>query len=315
MASESWLFLTKEHFEDYHRLKPRKSNDKRQRFLVAMTACPFIEPLKEISTSEEKYYKFRAHGTSSVDATDEIAALSASNEDVEMQEIPVVSTAENGPPTGGTSMEDNVCDLQIGNDLGNCLSPMLDDSNNSLLGVLDGFEIDEELRTDIDQLLEQIDSAVPDVTANELESPEIGAATSLYNDSVDLMRSSPSFSEVPDSSDLWNLQGEEVSYRFEVRAGNGDVPPDYDPVKDLIESMGTPKPAERAAVDPLTIPEADPNQLGSVQVMPGISGESSKCQSSVRVFKLDDNDGIVRSLRGDNLEKKFYMMVLNPESM
>ncbi|CAL1291465.1 unnamed protein product [Larinioides sclopetarius] len=132
--------------KDYHKLKPRKSNDRRQRFLVAMRHCPFIELLDDISSKEEKFYKFRAYGTLSVNATDEIAALSALNQHhetdeipsvppalsgppivsatddiavlsalnqrVEMEEIPSVPTAENGPPIGNTSMEDIACDSQ-----------------------------------------------------------------------------------------------------------------------------------------------------------------------------------------------------------
>ncbi|GFR13502.1 hypothetical protein TNCT_599611 [Trichonephila clavata] len=42
---------------DYHNLKPRKSENKRQTLLLALKASPSIETLKDLSTKEEKFYK------------------------------------------------------------------------------------------------------------------------------------------------------------------------------------------------------------------------------------------------------------------
>ncbi|CAL1291468.1 unnamed protein product [Larinioides sclopetarius] len=214
---------------------------------------------------------------------------------------------------GNTSMEDIACDSQPENGLDNSFSPMETDSNCSSLG--------EELGSYIDNLLQNLNSTVPDgirsdiedllekLISDNLESPDIGPSMSFY-DPPSLVSSFPSCSQDPDSSELSNLQEEELSYHFEI-GEYGSVPFDYDPAMDFMKSMRAPK---TEAVNPSSVAEVDPIQLGSEQMLPGSSGEPSN-QSSVRVFELDANDGIVRSLRGDNVEKKFYMMVLNPASM
>ncbi|GFT87333.1 IRF tryptophan pentad repeat domain-containing protein [Nephila pilipes] len=51
-----WSQIDARIFEDYHKLKPRKSKDKRQRLLLALKTSPCIKTLK--GTKEEKFYKF-----------------------------------------------------------------------------------------------------------------------------------------------------------------------------------------------------------------------------------------------------------------
>ncbi|XP_055948691.1 uncharacterized protein LOC129981743 isoform X2 [Argiope bruennichi] len=295
-------FVSSALLEDYHNLKPRKCNDRRQRFLVAMQACPFITYLKEESSKEEKYYKIQMHGTLPVNAADEIEVF-PSNENMDVQTSQITHTSEDGSAAGVANMGNYVCHSHSENDLDNHSSPLLVDSNYSL-------------PDDIAQLLSNLGDSdvnltIPDAITNELKYPENGA--SFLNNSIHLTRSPLSCDQTLNFTDEFNLPAKEQSYSFELRAEN-DFPINYDPVNDLIQSIGTPKPVEMEA-----IPKTNSDQLGNVQMIPEISEEFCKCEFE-GVFRIDDNDGIVKRLQrnrvsGDNHEKHYYMMVLKPKTM
>ncbi|GFV35557.1 IRF tryptophan pentad repeat domain-containing protein [Trichonephila clavipes] len=54
---KKWSKDTNRIFEDYHKLKPRKSENKRQTLLLALKASPSTKILEDMSTKEVKYYK------------------------------------------------------------------------------------------------------------------------------------------------------------------------------------------------------------------------------------------------------------------
>ncbi|GFY55607.1 IRF tryptophan pentad repeat domain-containing protein [Trichonephila inaurata madagascariensis] len=262
-------------FEDYFKLKSRKSESKRQTFLLALKASPSIETLKNFSTKETKYYKFlnktgNLHDLGMISFVETscftIADMNASCAEVKNELITIAAESsrfENAETTNVENINSGADENELTEDkILKDLCEILGDDADPILNI--GNE----------------DFSVPDIDmdiSEYLDDASLSIFSGCYDVNNSNSNSCPGFS---DSSEDQNY------------------PADYDPIKDLLQSFEKNR----------TL-----NQLKNIEEIPSLSSESSQYEVK-GVYSIDSNDLVKLfekdEISSDHTNHNDYMMIL-----
>ncbi|GFR17810.1 IRF tryptophan pentad repeat domain-containing protein [Trichonephila clavata] len=302
-----WSEDTSRIFEDYFKLKSRKSESKRQTFLLALKASPSIETLKLLSTKEEKYYKF-LNKTGNLSFVTDSGMISCKNEMAEVSAESLFSTSidvlcsefkhEVVETSCFTNTDMNVSCAELKNEVIDIAveSPRFPNPAETMNGenIYSGAkeielmedkilkDLYEILGDDVDSILniENEDCTVPDVEMDTTEYLD-DASQSIFNWCHDANSSNS------DSCPSFSDSSEDQNY-----------PADYDPTTDLLQSFG----------ENITL-----NQLKNVEEIPGVSSKYSQYEVT-GVYSVDSNDLVKLfekdEISSDHKNHNYYMMIL-----
>ncbi|GFR31765.1 uncharacterized protein TNCT_291521 [Trichonephila clavata] len=245
--SKKWSQNEAKIFEDYHKLKPRNSEDKRQRLLLALKSSPCIETLKSLSSKEKKFYKFvNKIANSSIVSDSEM--ISCESEMVEISALSPLSSSvdvlcnelkHEVVETCFTNAEMNVSFRELKTEViditaeiprsSDAVTTNLEESVDCAVSENEWME-DKNLETLLSEIQWDDVSSILSIGNEDFTVPDVGLDTSEYlNDRASQSifsgyydGNNSSSSSYPDFSDLSKDQ---------------NCPDDYDPVMDLFQSV------------------------------------------------------------------------------
>ncbi|GFX30895.1 IRF tryptophan pentad repeat domain-containing protein [Trichonephila clavipes] len=287
-------------FEDYFKLKSRKSESKRQTFLLALKASPSIETLKNLSTKEEKYYKFLNKSGN----LPYLGMISCKNEVAEVSKS-LFSTSIDAlcnefkhkvAETCFTIADMNVSCAEVKDELINIaaessrfVNAETTNVENINSGVDENELTEDKILNDLCEILDDADSIL-NIRNDDFTVPDIEMDISEFWDN-------PSQTIFSGYYDVNNSNSNSCPGFFDS-SEDQNYPADYDPITELFQSFEKNR----------TL-----NQLKSIEDIPSLSSESS--QYAVKgVYSIDSND-LVKLLEKDEISSdhtnhNYYMMIL-----